>query len=162
MHYIVCTHRVRFSSSSPLTIIFWVIWNCLFLGQSHLPAPELDELFGERNITVSLQYTEDVYNGSGYSMALSNISIEVTPPVTVVSNGTCFELILFYNIRYNISASITLCEFTGPSTTSELFYGKISAMTSVYVILLCTTTNRMSTIDKLLSICIYMKLVCAL
>ena len=102
----------------------------MFLGHSHFTVPELDiidQFFGECNVTVSLQYTEDVYNKSKYSVTL-NVSIEVTPSAIVVSNGTHFELVLLYNTQYNISAFITLCEFTGPSTTSEIFYGKNSSI----------------------------------
>ena len=85
----------------------------------------LEEVFGESNITVILKYQGNLYDESGYRVTLYNdiIAVDVTPPVTVVSNGTHFELMLFYNTQYNASASITLCEVTVPSITSEFFYG---------------------------------------
>ena len=95
-------------------------------GHLYVSAPELsitEELFGESNVTVILKYQEDAYNESGYGVTIK-VSVEVIPQVTVVSNGTQFELVLLYNTLYNISAYVTLCGLTGPSRTSEVFYGE--------------------------------------
>ena len=91
-------------------------------------APELGivkELFGENNVAAFLRYQENMYNESKYGPNVTpNVSIKVTPQATVISNGTHFELFLLYDTVYNISSYIRVCEFTGPSTTDELFYGK--------------------------------------
>ena len=83
------------------------------------------ELFGKNNVTAFLEYQENVYNESEYGPnATLDISIKVTPQATIISNGTHFELLLLYDTVYNISSCIRVCEFTGLSTTDELFYGK--------------------------------------
>ena len=83
------------------------------------------ELFGKNNVTAFLEYQENVYNESEYGPNVTlDVSIKVTPQATIISNGTHFELLLLYDTVYNISSYIRVCEFTGPSTTDELFYGK--------------------------------------
>ena len=63
--------------------------------------------------------------------ALYNISFSVTPDplaedvVSIDSNYV--QLILNYNIRYNISTVATLCRQSSDPTTTELFYGEFVA-----------------------------------
>ena len=82
----------------------------------------MEEVFSDSNVTVTLNYqahqTESIYG------TLLNASIEVTPQTIVVSNGTHVELVLLYNVLYNISFFVSLCGLTGPSITEQLFYGK--------------------------------------
>lgn len=83
------------------------------------------ELFGKNNVVAILKYQKNMYNESEYGPNVTpNVSIKVTPQATVASNGTHFELLLLYDTIYNISSYIRVCEFTGPSTTDGLFYGK--------------------------------------
>ena len=128
--HIACNTIILHASSTLFLFIIIITnnksFNLLFgIGNPHLPAPDLiviQEFFNENNVTAILKY-EDLYNESEYGITL-NVSIGVTPQVTIVSINGTFELMLLYNTMYNVSSFVSLCGLTGPSTTEELFYGK--------------------------------------
>ena len=75
------------------------------------------EQFRNETITVFVKWTAE----ENYDTIIPSVSSQVT---INESNGTSAQLILSYNILYNVSVTATLCEQSLSSSAIELLYGE--------------------------------------
>ena len=83
------------------------------------PEVSLDEQFGMDNVTVFLQWTEELNN----SLVSYHVSIE--PMAHVNTDNSRANLVLLYNTPYNVSIVADVCNRINATTTLMRNYGNI-------------------------------------
>lgn len=85
---------------------------------SSVTASVTSEDHGVDNISVTVEWSQD--EGVQY-----NVSVTPSIPITIIERR--IELLLLYNIEYNVSLeAVTACQ-SEASTILQLFYGKLNS-----------------------------------
>ena len=84
------------------------------------PEVSLEEQFGVDNVTVDLQWTEEL--NSSFNLVTYHVSVE--PMAHVVTGNSRANLTLQYNTPYNMSVVADVCGRINATTTLLVNYGK--------------------------------------
>ena len=78
----------------------------------------IEEQFGVDNVTVVLQWTEELNN------SLVTYDVRVEPMAHIITSNGRANLILSYNTLYNVSVVADICGIMNETTSHVVNYGK--------------------------------------